>query len=144
MQLRSIKLIALIIILCGVSFAQDIDPSDAAAIRTLIAEKQALQKENTELTKQVSAWQEQAANWQKLYESEKQRADVVQGERIEQLRTAYIETDKANALLKQQIEFDKDYIGRLESRIKSLKRQRLYMGVVGFGAGVAVGGRIRF
>ncbi len=120
------------------------DPEDLRKIRILLAQKASLEAEVKELNRQKDAWQRQAREWRKLYEAEKDRADVVIGAQVDALKQSNAQLRLAQETLRQQIARDKEYIDRLERRVSSLKRQRLIFGVVGFAAGTAVGSRINF
>jgi len=138
-------LIAVVLVLVfSVTVPAQISPADAAKIRTLIAEKAALEKEKAELTRQLTFWKDGAKNWESLFLAEKHRADNVQAERIEELRKATVELKISTAVLRQQVLSDRQYIERLEGRVKSLKRQRLYTGIIGFATGTAFGSRLNF
>jgi len=73
-----------------------------------------------------------AANWQKLYLAEKDRADRVQGGRIDELL-------KANAAYKDQAENDRQRLGELDFKIRKLKSQRKWWFATGLGTGVVAG-----
>lgn len=131
--------------------AQDIDPEDAEAVRRIIARANMLEAKAAEEKAQKEAWQESAANWKKLYEAEKDRADRVQGGRVDDLNDALAAEREAHSLTKRQVvvyeeqrKADKDYITRLERDNRSLKKQRWWFGVGGFVAGTLVGGRVNF
>lgn len=123
---------------------QDIDPQDAAAIRKLIAENQRLKAENLELINQRDAWKGHAASWEALYQAEKDRADRVQGGRIEQLNIALAAEKESVRLLRDQVKADQQYIERLEKRVSNLKTQRWIFGLGGFAAGTYFGAKVQF
>ena len=117
---------------------------DVKTLRKMAAENTSLKAECAELRAQLDGWKTSAGNWQKLYESEKQRADNVQGEVINNLEKAIKNKDSAIDLQRQQIQSDKDYISSLEGKVRSLKKQRWKIGAIAFTFGNAAGSYIGY
>jgi hypothetical protein len=105
---------------------------DLRQLRKLAADRDYEKARADEAVRQAEAWKGSAANWQKLYESEKDRADRVQGERIDLLQ-------RANAEYKTQAEADRQRLGELEFTIRKLKSQRKWWFAAGAGIGAAAG-----
>ncbi len=105
---------------------------DVKLIRRIIADRDYEKARADEAIKQLDGWKTSAANWQKLYEAEKDRADRVQGGRVEELL-------KANQAYKDQAELDRQRLGELEFKNRKLKSERKWWLALGFGTGLGAG-----
>jgi hypothetical protein len=110
---------------------------DVKQLRKLAADRDYQQARADEAEKQSAQWKASSENWRGLYESEKHRADDVQGGRIDLLT-------KANAALHDQADADKQKIGEQNFTIKKLKSERKWWFVTGAIAGGAVGGYVGY
>jgi hypothetical protein len=95
---------------------------DVKVVRQMLADREFFKKRAEDAEAQLAAAVISRDNWKGLYESEKKRADEIQGERIKIL------TDQAIA--------DRQKIGELNAQVISLKSSRKWW----FGAGVVSGG----
>lgn len=116
------------------SFAQaqesaTIPLDDLKKLQKLAVEREHYKTAYEDEQKKSAGWEASATSWKGLYESEKRRADEVQGGRITELL-------KANQAYKDQAALDQQRLGQLEFDNRKLKSQRKYW----FGAGLATGG----
>lgn len=119
---------------------------DVKNVRRIIADKEFYKTRTETLESEKAEAELSADNWKSLYEREKYRADVVQENRINEVKKAYEASrtalDKSEAVaaqLRAQHAEDKDYIGRLEFRVNKLKSQRLTFGLTGAATGAGAG-----
>jgi hypothetical protein len=124
------------------TFAQNvtITLSDLQNFRKAVEDAKFWQSTATDQKSQIAAANESAANWQKLYLSEKDRADRVQGGRIDEVKDANVALKLAIAKLEAQARRDADKIGEQNEEIISLKSSRKWY----FGAGAVGGGVLGF
>lgn len=114
--------------------------SDLKQLQKVAAEREFYKASFEDEQKKSAGWQQSASDWKKLYESEKVRADEVQGGRIAELL-------KANSAYKDQAALDKQRLGELEFTVRKVKAQRKWWLAVGFGSGLYGGyklGKINF
>ncbi len=114
--------------------------SDVKQIRELIADRDYWKDQAAEEKRQKIEWQKSSANWERLYNSEKGRADGVQENRIAELRSSVAELGKANFQLRAQSEDDKRQLGEQAFTIRKLKSERKLYFATGFAVGSAAGG----
>lgn len=122
--------------------AQDINlanlsADDVKAIRKIIADRDFEKGRADEAIKQRDYWKTSAAEWKVLFESEKARADGIQEQRIDAVKNAVAEMQKANKLLHDQAEADRKKIGEQQAKIISLKSDRKWWVSGGAVAGAA-------
>lgn len=113
---------------------------DVKQLRKLAADRDYQQARADEAIRQRDAWKDSAANWQKLYLAEKDRADRVQGGRVAEL-------EKAISAYKDQAAADRERLGEMEFKIRKLKGERkwwLALGAVAGGIGGWQLAKIRF
>ena len=120
--------------------AQDINlaalsADDVKAIRKIIADRDYEKARADEAVSQAESWKVSAGSWRVLYLAEKDRADRVQGGRVEELL-------KANAAYKAQAENDRERLGELEFKVRKLKSQRKWWFAAGAAGGLAGGLKI--
>lgn len=114
--------------------------SDLKQFQKTAAEREFYKSAYEDSLRKAASWQQSASDWKKLYESEKLRADEVQGGRIAELL-------KANSAYKDQAALDKQRLGELEFTVRKVKAQRRWWLAVGFGGGLYGGyklGKINF
>ncbi len=131
------KTLTLLIILFASfpAFAQDIPLDDVKAIRKLAADRDFWKASYEESERQKAAFAKSAADWKALAQSETDRADRVQGGRINESLGAVTELQKANRELHAQAERDRQKIGELTAENESLRGGRKWY----FGAGAVTG-----
>lgn len=125
----------------------EIPLADLQKLRELAADRD-FQKNRADLAEtQGAEWKGQAEKWRALYESEKNRADNVQGGRVAELQAANNDFKSEVAQLKLSIGYlrdqsvkDKEQIGQLNFDVRKLKSERKYI----FTGGVLVGGAAGF
>lgn len=136
------KSILLLLLFTVPSFAQNVTISlaDLQTFRKAIADAKFWEDTANDKGKQVAAANESAANWQKLYLSEKDRADRVQGGRIEEVKDANVDLKLSVAKLEAQADRDRDKIAQQNADIISLKSSRKWY----FGGGIVTGAAAGF
>ena len=103
--------------------------NDLKVVRQIIAEREFYKASFEESEKQRTALTASRDGWKTLYESEKQRADVVQGGRVDALQVAL-------NIAKDQMADDRVKIAEQNAEIIKLKGSRKWI----FAAGAALGG----
>lgn len=109
---------------------------DVKALRKMAADYEFQKARADEAESQLAAWQKSSADWRALYLSEKDRADRVQGGRIDESAGAISDLQKANAEYKSQATSDRQKIAEQNAEIIKLKSGRKWW----FAAGAAAGG----
>lgn len=121
--------------LAGVAGAQTpsstpcLSTEDVKAFRQALADRDFYKQRAEAAEAQRDAAVQSRENWKALFESEKRRADEIQGGRIGELQ-------KALDLAKTQMDADRQKIGEQNAQIISLKAGRKWW----FAAGAALGG----
>lgn len=106
---------------------------DLKQLRKIAADRDYQQSRADEAARQADAWKLSSANWQALYLAEKDRADRVQGGRVDELQ-------KAIAAYKDQAENDRQRLGELDYKVRKLRSERKWWFALGFGTGAVTGG----
>lgn len=146
-NLRKLMLMIILTVSFAVSApmlrAQDSSPSlsvsDVKQIRELIVEVNYWKGQAAEEQRQKIQWQKSAANWERLFNSEKYRANITQQGRIDELQKANAELGKANAMFRLQADDDKRQLGEQAFSIRKLKSERKWIAALGFTAGFGAG-----
>ena len=112
---------------------------DVKQLRKLAADRDYQQARADEAEAQVTGWKNSSAHWKELYESEKDRADRVQGGRVDENAKAIVDLQTANKILHDQADADRKHIAELNSDIASLKSGRKWWLITGAVAGGAAG-----
>jgi hypothetical protein len=116
--------------------AQDIPSSlsvdDVKLFRKIIADRDYEKARADEAVRQRDEWKKSAADWEALFRSEKDRADRVQGGRVEELGKANFELHNQNDALKREKR-------ELEDDLVSCKSSRKYYFIGGATLGGAAG-----
>lgn len=128
-------ILVLSLVFSTVSTAQEtvtIPVNDLKQLQKIAAEREFYKSAFEDEQRKSAGWQQSSSDWKKLYESEKLRADEVQGGRIAELL-------KANAAYKDQAALDRQRLSELEFSLRKAKGQRKWYFAAGLGLG-AVGG----
>lgn len=118
---------------------QDPDPSDAAAIRKIIAERNAALEREEAAERRAEFWKKQADHWRGVANQETERAEGPQEERIKYLQDELASARRSEGLLEQKDKNNLEEIGRLNRRVSSLKFQRNAFAIGSGVGGAAVG-----
>ncbi|HEX3101107.1 MAG TPA: hypothetical protein VHQ01_04925, partial [Pyrinomonadaceae bacterium] len=131
-------LVFLLFIVLGSAFsamAQDtveIGIEDLKQLRKLAVDRDYEKARADVAVEQAESWKTSAASWRTLYLAEKDRADRVQGGRVEELQKG-IEACRDLHVL------DSQKLAENEFTIRKLKGQRKWIFATGLGAGAAAG-----
>lgn len=124
---------------------------DLKELRRIAADREFQKNRADEAERQRDAFKGSAESWRQLYESEKNRADVVQGGRVDELQKAIAdykseigELKKANAFLHDQADRDREQIGQLNFDVRKLKSERKFWFAGGALIGAAAGGYVGY
>jgi hypothetical protein len=109
---------------------------DLKQFRKALVDRDAEKARADEAEKQRDYWKGSAANWENLFRAEKARADGIQESRIQAVKDAVSDLQKANKLLHDQREDDKKKIGELTAENIKLRSSRKWW----FAAGAITGG----
>ncbi len=115
---------------------------DLKQLRKLAADRDYQKGLADDAQARIAALQASSTDWQKLYLSEKNRADVVQGGRITENQGEIGDLKKANAALHDQHADDVRKIGELTFDLNKANRSKKYYFTGGFLAGAASGGYV--
>lgn len=136
-------LIAVVIFLCVLTTAAQetvtVTLDDLKILRKAAADRDYWEKAYNESERQKQAAIGSAANWEKLFLSEKNRADNIQGGRITETQGAVKDLQDANKELHAQAERDRVKIGELTAENNKLRSERKYIAGLSFAGGVVAG-----
>lgn len=106
--------------------------NDLKQLQKVAAEREYYKSAYEDEKRKSAEWELSAGDWKRLYLSEKDRADRVQGGRVEELT-------KANAGYKDQADRDQRRLGEQAATVASLRSQRKWWFVAGAAVGAAAG-----
>ncbi len=132
---KIVSLCVLILTLAVAAVAQDsvtIPLKDLQQLQRIAVERDVYKTAYEDEKKRSAEWERSAVEWKGLFEKEKDRADRVQGGRIDELL-------KANAAYKDQAENDRQRLGELEFKLRKAKSERKWWAAIGFGTGLGAG-----
>jgi hypothetical protein len=122
--------------------AQDLtclSANDLRVVRQIIADREFYKASFEESERQRVATIGSRDKWKELYESEKKRADEIQGGRIDESKAEADDLRKALDKAKEQMADDRQKIGEQNAEIISLRSSRKWYAGFGFAAGAAAG-----
>lgn len=136
------KLIIILLLFTSSIVAQDvtITLADLQNFRKAAADAVFWEKTAKDKDDQITAANTSATNWKGLYLSEKDRADRVQGGRIDEIKDANVDLKLVISKLETQAKADAQKIGEQNAEIISLKSSRKWY----FGTGAVVGATAGF
>lgn len=118
----------------------NIPVQDLKVFRQAVADKVFFESKSKQLEENIKSCQQEKAEWKKLYQSEQNRADYVQGERINNLNSIINEKElRIQNYITQANQFrDENLV--LSADNQRLRKQRWKIGAITFGVGLGVGG----
>ena len=117
----------------------EITAEDVQQIRRIIADRDYWKARAEEEARQKDEWKKSSATWEKLFESEKYRADVLQENRITELKEANKSLTSANFQLREQSAADRERLSEQQFTINKLKSSRKWYFAAGLGVGFGTG-----
>lgn len=118
----------------------NISKDDLKVFRQAVADKVYFEARAKQFESDYAGCQNISENWKKLYSAEKDRADNIQGSRINKLEGIISEKNKRieNYIVQSNQFRDENLI--LSNENNKLKKQRWKIGAISFGVGLGVGG----
>ncbi|MGE3467509.1 MAG: hypothetical protein AB7J13_11315 [Pyrinomonadaceae bacterium] len=132
---KIVSLSVLILTFSVAAVAQDtvtISLKDLQQLQRIAVERDFYKDAYDDEKKRSADWERSAVEWKGLFEKEQDRADRVQGGRINELL-------KANTAYKDQAENDRQRLGELEFKLRKANSAKKWYFLAGFGTGTATG-----